>query len=347
MYRGVFGSHVANVLRRLRRLARAYGAEPLFILASATIADPGELASRLTGLDVRVVDTDTSPRAEREVVLWNPELLDDELGVRASPLGDASRLLAGLVGSGLRGSASREPQGGRARPPVRDRSARRGDGPAARALPGRLTRSSGATSSGGSSRASCSASPPRTPSSSASTSARSTARSPSGFPGLSPRCASNGDGRAPRARAGGADRERGRARPVLRRRSAGAARATTEAALIDHATPRILDGHVLSAAYEGPLTEADAEILGREALARAAVLPELEPTPPASSGAAGTRPLHVSRSAPGTRRGTSSSTKRPVPCSGQRNASERSRRCTTAPSTSTSATSTPSRGSTS
>ena len=72
VYRGVFGSHVANVLRRLRRLARAYGAEPVFVLASATIANAGELAARLTGLDVRVVDVDTSPRAEREVVLWNP-----------------------------------------------------------------------------------------------------------------------------------------------------------------------------------------------------------------------------------------------------------------------------------
>ena len=74
VYRGVFGSHVANVLRRLRRLALAYGAEPVFVLASATIANPGELAARLTGLDVRVVDADTSPRADREIVLWNPEL---------------------------------------------------------------------------------------------------------------------------------------------------------------------------------------------------------------------------------------------------------------------------------
>ena len=100
VYRGVFGSHVANVLRRLRRLALAYGAEPVFVLASATIANPGELAARLTGLDVRVVDVDTSPRADREIVLWNPELLDEELGTRASALSDASRLLAGLVGEG-------------------------------------------------------------------------------------------------------------------------------------------------------------------------------------------------------------------------------------------------------
>src|SRR5262249_45024438 len=102
VYRGVFGSHVANVLRRLRRLALAYDAEPLFVLASATIANAGELASRLTGLDVRVVENDTPPRAERDVGLWNRELIDAELGIRASPLGDASRLLAGLVERGLR-----------------------------------------------------------------------------------------------------------------------------------------------------------------------------------------------------------------------------------------------------
>ena len=102
VYRGIFGSHVANVLRRLRRLALAYGADPVFVLASATIANAGELASRLLGLDVRVVDVDTSPRADREIVLWNPELLDPELGTRASALGDAARLLAGLVAGGRR-----------------------------------------------------------------------------------------------------------------------------------------------------------------------------------------------------------------------------------------------------
>ena len=69
---GVFGSHVGNVLRRLRRLARAYGSEPQFLLASATIANPGELALALTGREATVVDVDTSARAERDVVLWNP-----------------------------------------------------------------------------------------------------------------------------------------------------------------------------------------------------------------------------------------------------------------------------------
>jgi DEAD/DEAH box helicase domain-containing protein len=102
VYRGVFGSHVANVLRRLRRTARIYGAEPQFLLASATIANPGELELDLTGVGATVVDRDTSARAERQVVIWNPPLLDAELGLRASALGDASRLLAQLASRGLR-----------------------------------------------------------------------------------------------------------------------------------------------------------------------------------------------------------------------------------------------------
>ncbi|HEX8160064.1 MAG TPA: DEAD/DEAH box helicase, partial [Solirubrobacteraceae bacterium] len=102
VYRGVFGSHVANVLRRLRRLALVYGAEPQFLLASATIANPGELARALLGADATVVGDDAAPRAERTIALWNPPLLDEELGLRASPLGEASRLLAALVGRGLR-----------------------------------------------------------------------------------------------------------------------------------------------------------------------------------------------------------------------------------------------------
>jgi DEAD/DEAH box helicase domain-containing protein len=97
VYRGVFGSHVANVLRRLRRLARAYGAEPRFVLTSATIANPRELAERLTGLDMLLVDRDGAPHAEREVVMWNPPLVDEALGKRASALSEAAMLLAGLV----------------------------------------------------------------------------------------------------------------------------------------------------------------------------------------------------------------------------------------------------------
>jgi DEAD/DEAH box helicase domain-containing protein len=102
VYRGVFGSHVANVLRRLRRLARVYGAEPQFLLASATIANPGELARSLLGVEATVVAADAAPRAERTIALWNPALLDPELGLRASALGEAARLMAGLVERGLK-----------------------------------------------------------------------------------------------------------------------------------------------------------------------------------------------------------------------------------------------------
>ncbi|MDP8911459.1 MAG: DEAD/DEAH box helicase, partial [Actinomycetota bacterium] len=91
VYRGVFGSHVANVLRRLRRLARVYGADPQFLLASATIANPAELARSLIGVDAAVIADDAAPRAERTIALWNPPLLDEELGVRASALGDGAR----------------------------------------------------------------------------------------------------------------------------------------------------------------------------------------------------------------------------------------------------------------
>ncbi|MBX5475477.1 MAG: DEAD/DEAH box helicase, partial [Thermoleophilia bacterium] len=102
VYRGVFGSHVANVLRRLRRLAAIYGAEPQLLLASATIANPDELARSLLGVDATVVSDDAAPRAERTIALWNPPLVEPELGLRASPLGEASRLLAALVSRGLR-----------------------------------------------------------------------------------------------------------------------------------------------------------------------------------------------------------------------------------------------------
>src|SRR3954449_11963815 len=101
-YRGVFGSHVANVLARLRRIAACYGAEPRFLLASATIANPGEAGAVLAGRELTVIDQDGSPSAERDVCVWNPPLLDVELGVRASTLGEAATLMVGLVARGLR-----------------------------------------------------------------------------------------------------------------------------------------------------------------------------------------------------------------------------------------------------
>ena len=102
VYRGVFGSHVANVLRRLRRLARAYGTEPRFVLASATIANPTELAERLVGERCQLVDRDGAPSAERKVVMWNPPLVDEATGARASVLGEAAAILARLVEDGVR-----------------------------------------------------------------------------------------------------------------------------------------------------------------------------------------------------------------------------------------------------
>jgi DEAD/DEAH box helicase domain-containing protein len=103
VYRGVFGSHVANVLRRLRRIAAAYGTAPRFLLSSATIANPDELAERLTGLeDVRVIAEDGSPTPRRQIAIWNPPLTDAALGTRRSPLAEAAELLAALVRAGAR-----------------------------------------------------------------------------------------------------------------------------------------------------------------------------------------------------------------------------------------------------
>jgi DEAD/DEAH box helicase domain-containing protein len=103
VYRGVFGSHVANVLRRLRRAAAIYGTTPRFLLASATIANPTELAEKLTGLDnFNLIDRDSAPRAHRTTAIWNPPLIDEELGTRASALAEAAELFAHLISEGAR-----------------------------------------------------------------------------------------------------------------------------------------------------------------------------------------------------------------------------------------------------
>jgi len=103
VYRGVFGSHVAGVLRRLRRIAALYGTNPIFLLTSATIANPVELAERLTGLkDVRLIDADGSPTPGRRIAIWNPPLTDEALGTRRSALAEAAELLARLVREGAR-----------------------------------------------------------------------------------------------------------------------------------------------------------------------------------------------------------------------------------------------------
>jgi DEAD/DEAH box helicase domain-containing protein len=97
IYRGIFGSHVACVLRRLRRLCRIYGANPQFICCSATIANPGEYAERLTGLPCEVVDNDGSPRGRKEFIFWNPPLLDEAKRARRSANGEAIDLFSDLV----------------------------------------------------------------------------------------------------------------------------------------------------------------------------------------------------------------------------------------------------------
>jgi len=280
VYRGVFGSHVGNVLRRLRRLAQVYGAEPLFLLASATIANPGELAEALTGVQAKVVDEDTAPRAERTIVLWNPELLDPELGLRASPLGDASRLMAALVTRGLRTicfAKSRKAAelihkftvervdsetAGRLAPyragytPAQRRDIER------RLVEGELlgVSATDALELGiDIGLLDCAMSV--------------------GFPGTVAslrqqwgRAGRRGHGLAVLVASEDALDQYFVREPetLLSRR--------VEGAILDNTNPRVLDGHVRSAAFEAPIDDADRATLGDEALERAALLPELKQT---------------------------------------------------------------------
>jgi DEAD/DEAH box helicase domain-containing protein len=278
VYRGVFGSHVANVLRRLRRLARVYGAEPQFLLASATIANPGDLARSLTGAETTVIGDDGAPRAERTVALWNPPLTDEELGLRASPLGEASRLMADLVSRGLRTlcfaksrraaelihrfTADRLGDDSRLSPyragytPAQRREIER------RLLDGELLGVSA-------------------------TNALELGIDVGlldcvlsvGFPGTVAslrqqwgRAGRRGHGLAVLVASEDALDQYFMREPetLLERR--------VEAAILDHANPRVLDGHVLAAAFEAPLDDADRELLGDDALERAAQLPELQLT---------------------------------------------------------------------
>jgi DEAD/DEAH box helicase domain-containing protein len=100
-YRGIFGSHVANVLRRLRRIARHYGAEPQFLCSSATLRNPQELAELLVGDDVAVVDQDGSPRGPKLFVLWNPRTYGPDSPGRRSASVDAERMLVALLKRGV------------------------------------------------------------------------------------------------------------------------------------------------------------------------------------------------------------------------------------------------------
>jgi DEAD/DEAH box helicase domain-containing protein len=281
VYRGVFGSHVGNVLRRLRRLARVYGSEPQFLLASATIANPGELARSLLGVDVTVVGTDAAPRAERTIALWNPPLLDQELGQRASAIGEASRLYAELVSRGLRticfAKSRRSAElihrftvdrvdaatGKRLAPyragytPEQRREIER------RLVEGELlgVAATDALELGiDIGHLDCAISV--------------------GFPGTVASLRQQW-GRAGRRDHGLAlliASEDALDQYFMREPDALLDR-NVEAAILDHANPRVLDGHVLSAAFEGPLDDDDRATLGDAALERAELLPELKRTP--------------------------------------------------------------------
>jgi DEAD/DEAH box helicase domain-containing protein len=100
MYRGVFGSHLAHVIARLKRIAAFHGSEPSFIGATATIGNPREHAARLFGVEpdaVTLVDESGAPRAPREVYIYNPPVVNEELGIRASTLKQSVALAADLV----------------------------------------------------------------------------------------------------------------------------------------------------------------------------------------------------------------------------------------------------------
>jgi len=102
IYRGVFGSHTANVLRRLRRLCSRYGSDPRFICCSATIANPGEHARNLVGLPFEVITEDGSPQGEKYFAFWNPPVIDEAKSTRRSPNSEASFLLNQLVSRNIR-----------------------------------------------------------------------------------------------------------------------------------------------------------------------------------------------------------------------------------------------------
>ncbi|MBL8489449.1 MAG: DEAD/DEAH box helicase, partial [Rhodocyclaceae bacterium] len=101
-YRGVFGSHLANVLRRLQRILRFYGADPTYILCSATIANPEELAAGLIGAPVAAVKESGAPQGARDLLLWNPPVINADLGLRASARSQTLRIARQAVKRGLK-----------------------------------------------------------------------------------------------------------------------------------------------------------------------------------------------------------------------------------------------------
>ena len=100
-YRGVFGSNLANVLRRLMRLCRFYGSNPQFILCSATIDNPKELAENLIGRQVELIDDNGAPMGEKHVIFYNPPVVNEQLGIRKSVLGETRKISSMLVRNGI------------------------------------------------------------------------------------------------------------------------------------------------------------------------------------------------------------------------------------------------------
>ena len=100
-YRGVFGSNLANVLRRLMRLCEFYGSHPQFILCSATIANPKELAETLTGAEVELIDDNGAPMGERHFVFYNPPVINKQLGVRKGMIPETRKIASMLLRNGI------------------------------------------------------------------------------------------------------------------------------------------------------------------------------------------------------------------------------------------------------
>ena len=101
VYRGIFGSHVANVLRRLVRICRFYGQDPVFICCSATVANPGDHAERLLERPVTLIDRSGAPTSARTFILYNPPVVNRELGIRQSALTPARKIAADLVANAI------------------------------------------------------------------------------------------------------------------------------------------------------------------------------------------------------------------------------------------------------
>jgi DEAD/DEAH box helicase domain-containing protein len=100
-YRGVFGSHLSNVLRRLHRLCRFYGSSPQFILCSATIGNPGELAEKITARKIHIIDNNGAPSGEKHFIFYNPPVVNHQLGIRKSSVNEAARIAGMFIANGI------------------------------------------------------------------------------------------------------------------------------------------------------------------------------------------------------------------------------------------------------